>query len=72
MKVRITADGSGLLAGRPYPEKGDVVELPEGLAVSLIGDKRAEAVAVKAADARETASVEVPAKRGPGRPRKAA
>lgn len=72
MKVRILESGSGLLDGAPFPNVGDVVELPSGLAVSLLNDKRAEVVAEKAAESRETAASAAPEKRGPGRPRKAA
>lgn len=72
MKVRITESSSGLLDGKPFPSVGEVVDLPEGLAVSLLTDRRAEAVAGKPADTRETRAVEAPEKRGPGRPRKAA
>jgi hydrogenase maturation factor len=72
MKVRILENGSGLLDGRPFPSIGDEVELPTGLAISLINDKRAEAVAETAAETRETAAEAAPEKRGPGRPRKAA
>lgn len=70
MKVRILINGSGLLNGERYPSVGDVVELPSGLAVSLLNDKRAEVVA-QAAETRETAVAAAPEKRGPGRPRKA-
>lgn len=45
---------------------GDVVELPTGLAMSLINDGYAEAVRVLPASDRETAVL----KRGPGRPPK--
>ena len=72
MKVRILENGTGLLNGAPFPSVGDVVELPEGLAVSLVGDGRAELVAETAAERRETAATKAPEKRGPGRPRKAA
>lgn len=72
MKVRILENGSGLLDGKPFPSAGEEVELPAGLAVSLIADKRAEAVAGTAAETRETAASAAPEKRGPGRPRKAA
>ncbi len=71
MKVRILENGSGLLDGVPYPAIGEVVELPTGLAVSLVTDKRAEVVAENAAEKRETAVSAAPEKRGPGRPRKA-
>jgi hypothetical protein len=70
MKVLITAPGSGLLNGARYPAMGDVVELPSGLALSLVNDKRAEPVAETAAETRETAAEAAPEKRGPGRPRK--
>jgi hypothetical protein len=69
MKVRILVNGSGLLGGERFPDVGDVVELPAGLAVSLLNDKRAEVVA-EAAETRETAATAAPEKRGPGRPRK--
>jgi hypothetical protein len=72
MKVRILENGTGLLNGEPFPSIGDVVELPHGLAVSLMNDKRAEVVAETATEKRETAAVAAPAKRGPGRPRKSA
>jgi hypothetical protein len=72
MKVRITKNESGLLDGKPFPNVGDVVELPSGLAVSLLNDKRAEIVAGGAAESRETAASAAPEKRGPGRPRKTA
>jgi hypothetical protein len=72
MKVRILESGSGLLDGAPFPAVGEEVELPSGLAVSLINDKRAEVVAEKAAETRETAVAAAPEKRGPGRPRKTA
>lgn len=72
MKVRILESGSGLLDGVPFPSVGDVVELPSGLAVSLLNDKRAEVVAGKAAESRETAVSAAPEKRGAGRPRKSA
>jgi hypothetical protein len=72
MKVRILESGTGLLDGEPFPTVGDVVELPSGLAMSLLNDKRAEIVAGKAAESRETAASAAPEKRGPGRPRKAA
>jgi len=72
MKVRILENGSGLLDGAPFPAVGEEVELPAGLALSLINDKRAEAVAETAAEKRETAASAAPEKRGPGRPRKAA
>lgn len=71
MKVRMLTNGVGLLNGAPFPGVGDVVELPSGLAVSLLNDKRAEVVAEKPAEKRETAAEAVPEKRGPGRPRKA-
>ncbi|WP_215143518.1 hypothetical protein [Streptomyces sp. ISL-44] len=70
MKVRILINGSGLLDGERYPNVGDVVELPSGLAVSLLNDRRAEVVA-EAAETRETRVTATPEKRGPGRPRKA-
>jgi hypothetical protein len=70
MKVRILEAGTGLLDCKPFPNVGDVVELPSGLAVSLLNDKRAEIVAGKAAETRETAVSAAPEKRGPGRPRK--
>lgn len=70
MNVRITEAGSGLLDNRPFPSVGEEVELPAGLAISLINDRRAEAVAEQAAETRETAAVAAPEKRGPGRPRK--
>ncbi len=69
MKIRITAPGSGLLDGFPFPAVGVEVELPAGLAVSLLNDKRAELVG-QDAETRETRTVEAPEKRGPGRPRK--
>jgi hypothetical protein len=72
MKVRILENGTGLLDGVPFPNVGDVVELPSGLAVSLLNDKRAEIVAGKAAESRETAVSAASEKRGPGRPRKTA
>ncbi|MEV7589735.1 hypothetical protein AB0O42_05620 [Streptomyces sp. NPDC089922] len=72
MKVRITEAGSGLLDNRPFPAVGEEVVLPAGLAISLINDKRAEAVAATAAETRETAAEAAPEKRGPGRPRKTA
>jgi hypothetical protein len=68
MRVRITAPGSGLLDGEPFPAVGVEVELPTGLAVSLLNDKRAEPVG--GAETREARTVEPPEKRGPGRPRK--
>ncbi|MDL5204964.1 hypothetical protein [Streptomyces sp. ALI-76-A] len=71
MKVRILESGSGLLDGAPFPAVGEEVELPTGLALSLINDKRAEVVA-EAAETRETAAAAAPEKRGPGRPRKTA
>ncbi|MEU3618851.1 hypothetical protein ABZ725_41990 [Streptomyces sp. NPDC006872] len=70
MRVRITAPGAGLLDLQPFPAVGEVVELPEGLAVSLLNDSRAELVAGAAAETRETRTVDAPEKRGPGRPRK--
>lgn len=72
VKVRILEPNSGQLNGEKFPSVGDVVDLPEGLAVSLLNDKRAEVLAEKAAETRETRAVEAPEKRGPGRPRKAA
>lgn len=72
MRVRIIEKSTGLLNGRPFPSVGEVVELPRGLAVSLLTDRRAEPVAETAAETRETAAVAAPAKRGPGRPRKTA
>jgi hypothetical protein len=69
MRVRITAPGSGLLDTEPFPAVGVVVELPHGLAVSLLNDKRAEPVG-EGAETRETRTVDAPEKRGPGRPRK--
>ncbi|THA41819.1 hypothetical protein [Streptomyces sp. A1547] len=70
MKIKILEDGSGLLDNKPFPSVGEEVELPTGLALSLINDKRAEAVAENAAETRETAAAAAPEKRGPGRPRK--
>ncbi|MGW6535224.1 hypothetical protein ACWGBV_03200 [Streptomyces sp. NPDC055051] len=70
MKVRILEAGSGLIDNRPYPSVGDEVELPAGLAISLVNDQRAELVADTAAETRETAAQVAPEKRGPGRPRK--
>jgi hypothetical protein len=70
MKVRIIAPGSGLLDNEPFPPIGAEVELPHGLAVSLLADSRAELVAGGAAETRETRTVATPEKRGPGRPRK--
>ncbi|MFD6970142.1 hypothetical protein [Streptomyces sp. NPDC059949] len=70
MKIKILEDGSGLLDNKPFPSVGEEVELPAGLAISLINDKRAEAVAESAAETRETAATAAPEKRGPGRPRK--
>ncbi|MFC7979506.1 hypothetical protein ACFUT3_30275 [Streptomyces cinereoruber] len=70
MRVRILENGSGLLDNKPFPSAGEEVDLPAGLAVSLINDKRAEAVAQVAAETRETAATAAPEKRGPGRPRK--
>ena len=67
MRVRILENGSGLLDNQPFPPAGDVVELPHGLAVSLINDKRAEVVAETAAETRETAASAASEKRGPGR-----
>jgi hypothetical protein len=72
MKVRIIAPGVGLLDNQPFPAMGVEVELPAGLAVSLINDKRAEVVPETAAEKRETASASAPEKRSPGRPRKTA
>ncbi|MCP9207811.1 hypothetical protein [Streptomyces cucumeris] len=72
MKIRILESGSGLLDGKPFPSVGEEVELPAGLAVSLINDQRAEATAETAAETRETAASATPEKRGPGRQRKAA
>lgn len=72
MRVRILQNGSGLLDNRPYPAVGDVVEVPSGLGVSLLNDKRAEALGENAVEARETAETAAPEKRGPGRPRKTA
>lgn len=72
MRVRILESGSGLLDNLPFPAVGDVVEVPSGLAVSLINDKRAEALGENAAETRETAATVTPEKRGPGRPRKSA
>ncbi|WP_326827366.1 hypothetical protein [Streptomyces sp. NBC_01751] len=70
MKVKILEAGTGLLDGKPFPDAGEIVELPSGLAVSLLGDNRAELVAEKAAERRETAATAAPEKRGAGRPRK--
>lgn len=72
MKVLITENGTGLLNGLPYPSAGEEVELPEGLAVSLVGDGRAELVASVPAEKPEKAAEAAPVKRGPGRPRKGA
>jgi hypothetical protein len=71
MKVRILAPNQGLLDNEPYPAPGAVVDVPEGLAVSLLNDQRAELVAEKAAETRETRELAAPEKRAPGRPRKA-
>lgn len=63
IKVRITAPGTGLLNGSNFPSVGEVVELPMGLALSLLGDERAVAVAEAPAETRETRAKAAPEKR---------
>jgi hypothetical protein len=53
MRVKILEHVPGLLDGDPFPAKGAIVELPAGLAVSLVRDNRAEPVAT--VEKRETA-----------------
>lgn len=69
MKVHITRNVPGYTDMRALA-KGDIVELPQGLAVSLVNDGYAEVVRENPAEKRETAD-NPPSKRAPGRPRKA-
>ena len=72
MKIRIKAGLSGLYNGKPWPEVGDTIDVPDVVAVGLLDG--GFAAAVKEADEVETATpkadVETAVKRGPGRPRK--
>lgn len=68
MRVRITRIVPGYTGGQTL-RAGDVTELPDGLAASLVADRYAVPVAVEPdrsapADRRETAA------RRPGRPRR--
>jgi hypothetical protein len=70
MRVKILEHVPGLLDGDPFPAKGAIVELPAGLAVSLVRDNRAEPVAT--AEKRETAAVATTETRKTTRARKTA
>jgi len=73
MRVRIKQRITGLINGQAWPDPGETMDLPDGVAegmataghVELITED--EETAVMPGDQVETA---VPVKRGPGRPRK--
>lgn len=67
MKVNVLREVPGLTHGMQL-RRGDTVELPDGLAASLINDGYVEAVRTAPAERAETA--DNPHKRRPGRPRR--
>lgn len=70
MRVRITRTVPGYVNGETA-NVGEVVDLPDGLGLSLVTDGYASAVASAPAVGRSTASTGgAPEKRAPGRPRK--
>lgn len=71
MKVRMLADISGTRDGADWPKRGEVADFPAEEAADLIAAGIAAKHDGKAPV--ESAAVDTePAKRGPGRPRKAA
>ncbi|MEY4373220.1 MAG: hypothetical protein RL219_1989 [Actinomycetota bacterium] len=55
MKIRMKVDISGTRNGEPWPAQGEIIDLPDDEAQSLIDNNMAEAVAKTKA---ETAAVE--------------
>jgi len=77
MKVRIKVRPSGLINGRDWPQVGEVIDLPETVALGMLNAQHVTAVEEKDeaetrpanTDGAETRT-DAPVKRGPGRPRK--
>ena len=69
MKVRIEVRPTGSLDGIPWPEVGEVIELPDHVAIGMLNSGAVSAVEVSKVETPEPDVGRVE-KRGPGRPPK--